>query len=332
MFANVFEMATKFKKYIIRPVRNIFVYCLLRSVFFAGRFLPRGLMLWFNGMLAYPLYWCLKKSRNITIHNLNIAFGPEKEHGQYYKMGQNMYVLLGKTFCDYAMFAKKKTREQFSKYFRFEGEGNLKKAYDKGKGVICLIPHTPGWEFSAIMPPVLGYKSFGVSSRIKNPALNKLMIGFRESRGMANITRDHCYQTLVDRLKKGECLIIMIDQDSMNIRGEFLQFFGKQAYTPIGCARLAMDTGASIVPMFTVRNNADDTYLFKMLPEIPFEEKESELETIRYNTQKHNDVMESIIREYPEQWVWLHERWKTTPEMLQRHLEKKRLAKEQQSK
>ncbi|MBR5167282.1 MAG: lysophospholipid acyltransferase family protein [Salinivirgaceae bacterium] len=324
-------MATKFKVYIIRPVRNFVIYHLLHSIFVLGQFMPRRPLLWWHGVLAKIVYRMLKKTRRIVEQNLAIAFGPEKRKGEYHCIGQQMFVSLGKTFTDYALFWKMKTREQFSRYFRFEGEENLKAAYEKGKGVLCLVTHTSGWEFSAFMPPVLGYKSMGVSSRIKNPALNKLMIGLRESRGMANITRDHCYDTLVERLKKGECLIIMIDQDSKNIRGEFLKFFGKEAYTPIGCARLAMDTGAAVVPMYTYRND-DDTYVFKMLPEIPFERKETDLETIRYNTQKHNDAIEQIIREHPEQWVWMHERWKTTPEILRQHLERKRIAKENSQK
>jgi len=321
-------MATKFKIYVIRPVRDFIIYHFLHSIFVLGRFMPRKLLLLWHGLLATPIYYALSKVRTSTEHNLNVAFGPEQYEGEYKELGRRMFISLGKTFTDYALFWKMTTREQFSRYFKFEGEENLKKAYEKGKGVLCLVSHTPGWEFSAIMPPVLGYKSMGVSSRIKNSALDKLMIDLRESRGMANITRNHCYETLVERLKKGECLIIMIDQDSKNIRGEFLQFFGHEAYTPIGCARLAMATGAPIVPMYTIRNNADDTYIFKMLPEIPFEHRETEIETIRYNTQKHNDVIERIIREHPEQWVWMHERWKTTPEILRKHLDNRKLAKE----
>lgn len=317
-------MATKFKKYIIRPVRNFFIYHILHSIFVLGPLVPRRFMLFWHGFLAHPIYRTLKSVRRVIYHNLEIAFGPEKSTGEYDRIGQQMFVCLGKTFTDYALFWKKKTREQFSRYFKFEGEENLRRAYARGKGVLCLVPHTPGWEFSAIMPPIMGYPSFGVSSKIKSEPLNKLMIDMRESRGMANITRDHCYDTLVERLKRGECLIIMIDQDSKNIRGEFLDFLGKQAYTPIGCARLAKDTGATVVPMFTIRDNSNDTYTFKILPEVDFVEKTTEIETLRYNTQVYNNVIESIIRQHPDQWVWMHERWNTTPESLRLHLEKKR--------
>lgn len=77
------------------------------------------------------------------------------------------------------------------------------------------------------------------------------------------------------------------------------------------------------MPMYTIRDTETDTYTLEILPEIPFVMKTDEIETIRYNTQVYNDLIESIVRKYPEQWVWMHERWKTTPEILKRYLDAK---------
>lgn len=291
--------------------------------------MPRKFLLVWHGLAAHGFYFFMGRTRQIIKRNLELVYGPEKQHRQYYKFGRQVFVSLAKTFTDYAILGKKKTLEQFAKYFKISGEENLKNAYRQGKGVICLVPHTHGWEFSAIMPPILGYRTTGVSSRIKNNALNKLMVNMRESRGMRDVVRNHCYDTLVDRLKNGECLIMMIDHDSKSIKGEFLQFFGHQAYTPIGCARLVIDTGASVVPMYTIRDNKTDTYTFEILPEVPFEKKADIYETIRYNTQIYNNIIESIVRRYPEQWVWMQERWKTTPEILKRYLEAKNAERQQ---
>lgn len=320
-------MATKFKIYVIRPVRDFLLYYFLRSIFNFGRFANRRMLLKWHGSLAVLIYHLTKKTRKNIISNLEIAFGPSSHPGEYDNMGKKLFSCLCKTLTDYSLFSMMKSKEQFSKYFSFEGEENLKKAYQRGKGVLCMVVHTPGWEFSAIMPPILGYPTLGVSSRIKNPALNKLMIHMRESRGMKNITRDHCYEKLKSELALGKCLIIMIDQDSLNIRGEFLKFFGKEAYTPIGCARLAHETGAALVPMYTVRNESTNTYTFKMLPEIPFETESIDMDMYRHNTQKYNDVIEAIIRENPIQWVWMHNRWKTTPQILKEFLDRKKQSK-----
>ncbi len=317
-------MASKFRVHVYRPVRDAILYFLAKVMFVIYPVMPRKLVLWWHGVLASLAYKLGKSVRQRIIKHYTIAFGPEDQPGKYYTMGKEVFVNLAKTLTDYALMNRKREWKQFSKYFKVEGIENLDNAYKKGKGVLCMISHTPGWEFSAILPPLLGYPSLGVSSQIKNPALNKMMIEMRETRGMKNITRNKCYDILSDELRNGKCLIIMIDQDSKNIRGEFVPFFGRDAYTPIGLARLAMDTGAAVVPMNTIRNNEDDTYTFQILPEIPFIQFEDITETMIYNTTQYNKVTEDLLRKYPTQWVWMHERWKTTPESLNAFLERRR--------
>lgn len=317
-------MATKLKIYVIRPIRNQILFFLAKFLFLLAPLIPRRVNLFIFGLLAKVVFNYSNKQREIIISNLEMVYGRSNNPDKYYKIGKQLFVCLTKTFVDYARLGNKYTLEQFSRYFDIEGEENLYKEFEKGKGVLCLVPHTACWEFSAIMPPIMGYPSCGVSSAIKNPALNKLMIQMRESHGMENITRKHCYERLKEELNAGKCLIIMIDQDSINIRGEFLKFFGRDAYTPLGCARLAMDTGAAVVPMFTTRNNETERYTFHIRPSIPFEIKGEAYETLCYNTQLYNNAIESIIKEYPDQWIWFHERWKTTPETLKLFLENKR--------
>ncbi len=320
-------MASKLKVYVIRPVRNFIIYHLLRTLFWFGPLVPRKTTLWWHGYWAHRIALYGKKSLSAILDNLNFIFGKEKTKDAYRHFSALVYENLAKTFVDYALWSKFKKRKFFLKHFEIIGENYLKNAYDKKKGVLCLIPHTPGWEFSAILPPILGYKSAGVSSAIKNPSLNKLMINLRESRGMRNITRHRCYDELIQLLNNGECLIIMIDQDSMNIKGEFLDFMGHQAYTPLGCARLAMDTGAAVVPMYTLRN-ADNTYQFVIEKEIPPVLDSDGNYDIIANTQIHNDVISHIIMCNPTQWVWMHRRWNTTKEKLENFLLQKRKAKE----
>ncbi len=291
--------------------------------------MPRSLLLAWHGFLGRSVFILSPGLRNSIINNLSVGYGSEKSREDYEKIGKQLLVHLSKTMTDYAIFWKMKSRKQFLKYFDIEGEEHLKRAYQQGKGVICLVPHTVGWEFSAIMPPVLGYTTFAVSSKIHNPALNRMMIKLRESRGMRNITRKKCFDLLVEGLNKGECLILMIDQDGMAMRGEFLSFFGQRAYTPVGSSRLAIETGAPVLPMFTVRKE-DNRYMFKILPEVPFTVSGNREDDIKNNTQKHNDTIESIVRKYPDQWLWLHDRWSTTPESLQAYLEDKKRQKEKQ--
>jgi len=315
-------MATWCKRKIIRPVRDKILYLLIYQMLLLGPFMPRKLVLAWHKRLARMVCGLSKKQLGIMTENLTRVFGPESSEGQYRELCMKVYENLTLTMTDYGLWAFKRNWSFFSRYFKVEGEEHLRAAYERGKGVLCLIPHTPGWEFSAIMPPLLGYKSAGVSSAIKNPALNKLMIKLREERGMRNITRYRCYEQLVELLSNGECLIIMTDQDSIHIRGEFIDFLGIKAYTPVGCSRLAANTGAAIVPMCTLRNS-DDTYTYRILPELkPLYAPDGSYD-ITANTKLQNDALSQIISENPEQWVWMHQRWKTTPESLEEHLRQK---------
>ena len=322
-------MASWFKRKIVRPVRDNVLYALAYAFFLAGPFLPRKLLLAVNGSLAGFAYRLSRKQAAIVSDNLTRVYGPEREAGAYRQLGARVFQCLARTFTDYALWGTRRDWSFFSRYFTVTGEAHLRAAYERGKGVLCLIPHTAGWEFSAILPPLLGYKTAGVSSRIKNPALNKLMIKHREDRGMRNITRHRCYDQLVELLRNGECLIIMTDQDSKNIRGAFVEFMGIKAYTPIGCSRLASDTGAAVVPMCTLRGS-DDKYTFAIYPELPPVYAPDGSYDILANTKCQNDALSQIISDYPDQWVWFHKRWETTPESLERFLEAKRQAKERQ--
>lgn len=315
-------MAGKIKTYLIRPLRNKIVYSFFFVLLHIGTLIPRKILLFVNGAIASLVYRASIPLKKHISDNLAIAYEDEFDEKERWQIGKRLIVTLTKTITDYGLFWRFKTWEKFSKYCSVEGIENLRNAYDKGRGVICLVPHTVGWEFSAIFPPILGFTTFAVSSRIHNAALNKLMVDLRESRGMRNVARGHCYDTLVEGLKNKECLIIMIDQDSHHIRGEFLKFFGKRAYTPLGCARLAYDTGAVVVPMYTIRTD-DDKYVFKILQEVPYKEFDDKALSLSYNTQIYNDIIESIVREYPDQWLWFHDRWKTTPESLEAYLKRK---------
>ena len=210
------------------------------------------------------------------------------------------------------------------------GEEHLKQAYEQKRGVICLIPHLSSWELSAVTPPMLGYKTCGASKSVKGFLLQHMMVRFRERRGMRNISREGSYQKLVTALKNGECLIIMIDQDT-KVKGLFVDFYGKKAYTPMGVARLALETDAVVVPMATTRI-ADSRYRFTIYPALETINTGDYEKDLYANTQLETDVMEQIIRETPTQWVWMHRRWKTTPENLKIYLERRALEKQKQAK
>ncbi len=297
------------------PVLIFFIKLLCATV----RFFPRRWVQCYFAFFARLAFMLVKGERERTVKTLTFIYGKEKTPQEIRRMGQEVFVNQALNFADYIHALKWKKREQFEKLIDIVGEEHLRAAYDKGRGVVCLVLHTGSWEFAAIMPPVMGYETSAVSRRMPNAGIEKVIVAARESRGMKNITRGKAYPKLIDALQRGECLVIMIDQDT-KVPGVFVDFFGHKAYTPVGAARLAFDTQAAVVPMYMKRIE-NNRHQFTILPEIPLVQTGDLQHDLYENTRIYTAQTEEIIREIPTQWVWMHERWKTTPEMLEEFLE-----------
>lgn len=263
------------------------------------------------------------KSRERALQHLNMVYGEETTLEERVDIAKAVFIEMIKSFFDYIALSRVTNKKRFFSIVEVEGEEYLRAAYKKGKGVICLIPHLSSWEFAAITPPMMGYETSAASKAMKQKFLEKLIVKYRARRGMKNITREGSYQKLIDVLHKGECLILMIDQDT-KVKGFFVDFMGKPAYTPIGASRLALETGASVVPMAMTRKE-DDNYRFIIYPELPVVCTENTLSDLLENTRQQTKMMEQIIRAYPKQWVWMHPRWQTTPESVEEYNRRKKI-------
>ena len=309
-------------KKIRRGIKYPILVFLIKAFILFVRLFPRKFVLAICRRLGSFAFWLVKGERQKTIRNLSLIYGAEKSPEAIRAMARQVFVNQALNFGDYVHTLHYTTREDFSKLVDVSGEEHLRKAHAQGKGVLCLMSHAGSWEFSAILPPVLGYATSALSRPMPNPRIDKLIVGYRQKRGMKNIGLRKAYPQLLEALKAGDCLIIMIDQDTQ-AKGVFIDFMGHSAYTPVGAARLAMDSGAPVVPVF-IRRKADDRHQLCIQPPIAWEETGKEEENLLVNTRNYTAVIEAFIKQAPEQWVWMHERWKTTPEDVAAFLEKKR--------
>lgn len=298
-----------------RGIKYPILVGLAKSLIFTTRLFPRNWALWFYGRLGSLSFSLLKKEQRKTLSNLRIAYGAEKPEEELKQMARNVFIHQAKNGADYLLTLKVKTREQYCKFVDIVGEEHLKTAYDRGKGVICLINHTGSWELSAITPSILGYETTAVSKALKNKQLNDMIIGFRQSRGLKNLSRGKTYPLLLEALNGGDCLIIMIDQDT-KVKSVFVDFMGTPAYTPIGAALLALDTEAAVVPM-SMKRMPNNKHQFTIQPEIVLIKTGDQKADILENTRKFSQVIEKYVRDAYDQWVWMHERWKTTPDVVE---------------
>ncbi len=280
-------------------------------------FVPRCVRIYLSNSLTKIAWRCNMKAYRIAANNLRLAY-PNLSIEEVSLMAKNVMGSFARSAFDFFSSCILINNRRFRSMVEVEGEENLKIAHNKGKGVICMIPHLSAWELSAVTPPIMGYKTYAASKPIKGWLFNKTFVWLRGRRGMINFARGGSYNKLLEVLNNGHCLIIMADQDT-KVKGEFLEFFGREAYTPIGISRLALDTEASVVPMAMTRKE-NGLYKFTIYPA---------LETIRTgdyaadctnNTIIQVNEYERIIRMTPTQWVWMHKRWKTTRESLAKYL------------
>lgn len=262
----------------------------------------------FSG-LAKLAFYVVKGERNKAIRNIQVAY-PDKSEKEAKKFAKRVFVNLGKNYADLAKGLSIRTKAHFRKVVRIEGEEHFQKAFDRGKGVLALNCHRGAFELAGTYSG-LHYPTVGVGAKLKNDALDRLLVENRTSRGIDFSHRGEGTLKMLRSLKQGKVVMMLIDQDTDKVKNVFVDFYGKKAATPIGAAILAQKTGAAVVPVAMSMQNGKQVLTIR--PEIEISITDNEEQDIQVNTQRMSDASEGFIKEYPEQWVWVHERWKTQP-------------------
>jgi KDO2-lipid IV(A) lauroyltransferase len=237
-------------------------------------------------------------------------------------MAKEVWVNLGKSGVEFAIKMGQEKPEEFFKDLEVRGNEYLHEAYQKGRGILGLISHMGCWEGTAMGVPMLGLTAYAIGKRLGNEKLNALLFESRGKKGVPTLARGSSYKTILRTLRENNLIGILIDQDT-EVRGVFVDFYGRPAYTPIGAAMLAMDSGAPVLPIFYLKKD-DDTYELIIEKEIPLVMTGNRRQDMEENTRRFHEVIEKYIKKYPTQWVWMHNRWKTTPEMVQEREKTKR--------
>ena len=308
-----------------RNTRKKIKYSLLvftvRILLVVIRLLPRTVSMKLLGSLGALTFRVLKEERSKAVSNLNIAYGQEKSQAEIHAMAREIFINLGKSGAEFAIKMNQKKPEQFFKNLEVIGNEHLQEAIKKGRGILALISHMGCWECTALALPMLGIPTYAIGKKLGNEQLNTLLFESRGKKGVQTLARGSSYKTKLRVLKEKNLLGILIDQDT-DVRGVFVDFYGKPAHTPIGGAMLAMDSGAPVLPMFYLKKD-DDTFVFIIDKEIPLVMTGNRREDMEENTRLFHAVIEKYIKKYPTQWVWIHNRWKTTPAMVAQKKQKK---------
>ncbi len=294
-----------------KRVKYSAVYYLVRSLIFISNLMPRAWWLTFCGWLGKIAYTFAHQSRERAQLHLGLAFGNEKSPSEILALSKRMFIMLGKNAGDILRSIQVKNLSDLEKFLITEGMENYHKAFAKGKGVIFLTCHLGAFDLQVTNMALRGLKPNIIGTGLKDERLNELLWEYRNAYGAVAIERGKETLRLIKALLSGGTVAILIDQDT-KVKSRFIDFFGMKAATPVGAAVLALKTKAAIVPTY-IYLGEDGLQHMHILPEIELVETGNEEDDLIINTQNYTRFIESVIREFPDQWVWMHERWKTKP-------------------
>ena len=248
------------------------------------------------------------KNRLITLHNLIRSF-PEKSPPEITRIAKNVYLNLGTAAAEFFEIPYL-TEENMSEWVKLEGLENYTKALSKKKGILFYTGHLGNWELGGAC---LGLHSLHVNviyRALDNPVLEDFVAWFRTHTGHKVIPKGGAARKIIKLLKKNEMIGILIDQNVSWREGVFVDFFGRPASTTTGLAALALQTEAAVIPVFIIRLE-DGTYKIIIYKEVKITKTDDYEADLFENTQRFTNIVEDIVRKYPDQYFWLHQRWKT---------------------
>ena len=298
------------KKRWLKKIKNFLVFLLISGLFHIANLLPRGVTQKLMAGCGVIWYYLVKRDRNITQKNLTRVYGQAKSAAEIHRMARNVFWKLGCNVAD--MFCMcKLLRHNPYRYVTIHGKEHLDRALTAGKGVIALSGHIGAWELMAGFLKRIGYPVVVVGRHIFDPKLNRLVQKNRLNGGVTVLDRDKDARQMLQVLRQGGALGILIDQDT-RVDGVFVDFMGIPAHTPVGAVALALKTGAAIVPM-SIHMQPGLQHVLEIQPPIDLQTTGERDELYRINTQKCSEAIESMIQKDPAQWVWMHRRWKKQP-------------------
>jgi Kdo2-lipid IVA lauroyltransferase/acyltransferase len=274
--------------------------------------LARPLARAFGVALGQAVYLLHPRLRRVGLRNLELAF-PEKSVAERKRILRGEFTSLGRQLAEVCRFPKY-TKENVDAVVIYDGLENYEQAYARGKGVVFLTAHFGGWELSAFAHSLHGHWLHIVMRPMDNTYLDRLIQGYRSMHGNKTVGKDDFVRGLLAAMKAGETVGILMDTNMTPPQGVFVNFFGIPACTASGLARIALKTDAAVVPGFTIWDESLKKYRLRFDPALELV-RTGDLEAdIIANTQKFTSVIENYVRQYPEQWLWVHRRWKTRPE------------------
>ncbi len=274
--------------------------------------LPRSVARQLGAALGSLLFTLSGKLRRTGTQNLTIAF-PAMAAVERATLLKRAFQHLGQHLAEVCLMTRYTASFAQENVMRYEGLQHYLDAAEAGKGVLVLTGHLGAWELSSFIHSLLGHPMGIVIRRLDNPLLDRLVNDIRCQHGNRILHKDDFARGLLHAMARGETVGILMDTNMTPPQGVFVPFFGVEACTASGLARVARKTGAAVLPGFLLWDERAERYTLRFGERLTLQQTQDPEQDALHNTALFARVTEDYIRANPEQWLWLHRRWKTRP-------------------
>ncbi len=283
-----------------------FIKIILTPICFIFSILPRWSQEACANFLGIIWFDVIRLRRRVVLENLDLAF-PHWEKEKKIQIGRKSIQNLCLSFLEYLLVFRFRP-EWKDRFFKIQGFEGVDKELQKGHGVLMVSLHLGAIDFAMLGYLSFGYKMAITSKRINNKIFDELLMEKRKKEGITVIEDRRNPFAIFRALKDNKCLVFIIDQFMGIPYGIPVKFFGQTAWTAAGPAAFSLKTNLVVYPVYNYRKNGQ--IILQAEEPIPVEIVGDHEQNIKHMTQKYNDRLEEIIRKYPEQWMWVHKRWK----------------------
>ncbi len=274
--------------------------------------MPRGVAYRIGDIVAGAGYRLARRQRETGMYNLRMAL-PDLSDDERERIIRQVFRNLGRLLVEFSNFPRL-TRDNIPDIVEYEGLDNYLEGHRRGNGILYLTAHIGSWELCSFAHSVYGYPLKFLTRPIDNPLIDKLITRFRTWSGNQVIDRTDAVRDVLKALRNNEAVGILADQNTTRSEGVFVDFFGIPAATTPGLATFALRTGAAVIPVYLRWDESRKRHILHFAPPLDLITTGDRKQDIEENTRMFNQVLEAFVREFPDQWLWIHRRWKTRPE------------------
>jgi KDO2-lipid IV(A) lauroyltransferase len=274
--------------------------------------LPRSIAYRAGAGLAWLGFHLARRQKRAGLQNLRMAL-PELSEAEHQKILRGCFQNLGRLLVEFTHFPDL-SKSNISDFVIHDGLENYLEGMSRGRGLIFMTAHFGAWELSSFAHALYGYPLKFIVRPIDNPRVENLISSYRTRSGNVPVQRRSAARDILKALRQNEAVGILFDQNTTRSEGVFAKFFGIPAATTPAIALFALRTGAAVVPGFLIWDTALRKHRLRLDPPVELINTGDLDRDVLENTKHLNEILEGYVRKYPDQWLWIHRRWKTRPE------------------